>query len=437
MTPLMQRDGATVASVVGVHKTAVILATFADVPTPSWLTPAQMRLSVFDHPTGSIAAFFRDNSYGLVSLVGDVYGPFVLPLAAAQCPYGAVASLGTQAAIAQVGAAKMAEYQHRLFIAPFRDCAWSGLSTVGGSPSQSWVGGSMGTGTGQHEMGHAFGNWHSHGFICPLQSICPAAAGILNEYGDTMDTMGSGGIMPFNAAVKRNLGWLGIGNAPPLTTVTANGTYPLDAYEPAGTAPKALRIASGSDSYFVEARRAPGLDPTVSAGVLVHIQRGSDPNGISLLDMTPLLPDWGRPALPVGATFTDPVSKVSITLAAASSTGATVTVAGLAGGITPPPTCPPTCDPPPVGGDVTTPFTYVNNGKSQTFAVSVPPATCDRITGGTRQLRIWVAGKVVRWVTVDNPNAKGEAFAIRCFVNGASTTAQLRVGGVLKASVTK
>jgi hypothetical protein len=87
--------------------------------------------------------------------------------------------------------------------------------------------------------------------------------------------------------------------------VQTSGVYTVEPYEPAGSNPKALKVRTPSgDWYYVEYRQALGFDAAtlanntnVTNGVLVHLWRAQNSNGVFLLDMTPDVSDWGHPAL--------------------------------------------------------------------------------------------------------------------------------------------
>jgi hypothetical protein len=194
------------------------------------------------------------------------------------------------------------------------------LGTVGGNPSEAWILGSLFTGVVHHEMGHNLGLWHSHALLCDRASTgsnCATA-----EYGDSFDVMGYYATrMHFNAVQKDLLGWLNYGGSPPITTVQTSGVYTVEPYEPAGSNPKALKVRTPSgDWYYVEYRQALGFDAAtlanntnVTNGVLVHLWRAQNSNGVFLLDMTPDVSDWGHPALGVGDVFSDAASGITIT----------------------------------------------------------------------------------------------------------------------------
>jgi hypothetical protein len=204
--------------------------------------------------------------------------------------------------------------------------------------------------TVDHELGHAFGLWHSHLLDCGTSATIGSTCTVW-EYGDILDTMGASQTASpqYNSFQKERLGWLNYGTSPSITTVQTSGTYVIDTYELAGPGPNALKILKSTDPttgaktwYYIEARQAVGFDAfltngtclpcwnqTVTNGALVHI--GTDGNGSSgdLLDMTPATPTyygWFDPSLAAGQTFQDPAAGVTITTDWVTSTQAAVTV---------------------------------------------------------------------------------------------------------------
>jgi alpha-galactosidase-like protein len=321
----------------GAQQTAVLLVTFMDKTTPI-ASPATVRSATFDAALAtSVTNFFKEASYGQAWLVGDVYGPYVIPMMSmASCDPTGIASYARAAA--QNAGVSLAGYQRLVFAFPANTCAsqfW-GLSTVGGNPSQSWITSSYNPGVLSHELGHGFGLWHSHSMDCGAASI--SASCTTSEYGDTFDTMGNATANNhFNAIQKELLGWLNYGNSPPITTVESSGVYTLDPYESPGANPKALKVKKPSgDYYYVEYRQPIGFDApsiannaNVKSGLLVHSWVGQSGNGIYLLDMTPSTDSWSDPALDVGGTFTDTASGIGIGPVWANGTaGVNVTVSG-------------------------------------------------------------------------------------------------------------
>jgi hypothetical protein len=341
---------APVPNTFGEQRTLVILVNFQDNPSESYAL-ADARSVVF----GTTSDFFLENSYQQTWLTGDVVGWYTIPLDSTMCDSGSIATYAEAAASA--AGVNLSIYTHRVYaFPPNAACAFGGAATVGGNPSRAWINGpgNMSLGTVGHELGHNLGLLHSHALTCDGTTMVGTCTTL--EYGDGLDIMGWSASGHFNAFQKERLGWLGFGASPPLTTVTASGTYSLAPYELAGTSPKALKLLKRTDPttgarewYYVELRRAIGFDSylatvggpyqLLSSNILngVEVRWGSESSGDSsrLLDMTPgsvdpytgivdLYPN--DPALTVGGSFSDPDAGVTLTVASVDGSGASVTV---------------------------------------------------------------------------------------------------------------
>ncbi len=338
-TSLQTLTPAPVPNTFGEQKTLVILLNFQDIPTQPY-TLAYAQSVVF----GTTSNLFLENSYRQTWLTGDVVGWYTIPLNSTVCDQLGLASYAKQASTA--AGVDLSAYTHYVYAFPQNPCAWWGTATVGGSPSQSWINGSLVVDVVGHEMGHNLGLEHSHSLVCTDGSIIGPTCTTL-EYGDGIDIMGWSPSGHYNAFQKERLGWLNHGASPPITTVQASSTYVLDPYEPPGTNPKALKILKSTnpttgyrDWYYVEFRQAIGFDSIIVSdgrmdsanilnGVVVHM--GSEDNGGNtngLLDMTPATYQlYTRdPTLVVGQSFTDPDAGVTITTQWVNSSNAGVSV---------------------------------------------------------------------------------------------------------------
>lgn len=327
----------------GPQSTLVILVNFQDSAVEPW-TPASVQ-TMF---SGTVNNFIKENSYGQTSIVPTVVGWYTIPDSITTCNTSQMATDAQNAAVA--GGVVLSNYARYVYVFPFDSaCAFAGSSTVGGKPSESWInGGGSDFHTMDHELGHAFGLWHSHTLDCGTSAtIC--SGGTVIDYGDLMDTMGTTADWSpdYNSYQKERLGWLGYGSSPAIQTVASSGSYTISPYEPGGSGPNALKILQSTDSttgaktwYYLEARQPLGFDAfltattfpynqTVSDSVLFHL--GTDGNGNSgdLIDMTPATPvaqQWWDMGLGVGQTYNDSSAGVSVTVASVSSSGATVQV---------------------------------------------------------------------------------------------------------------
>jgi hypothetical protein len=327
----------------GAQNTLVILVNFQDNTSQPW-TPQTAQSTIF----GAVSNFWMENSFQQTWLTGDVAGWFTLPVTVttATCGstlYSTIESDAQQAA--QNAGYVLSNYSRLVYAFPqITSCGWEGLSTIGGSPSNSWVNGMIDQNVISHELGHGLGLYHSHGLNCGT-AVYAISGCTQYEYGDAYETMGAsnfnGDSMDYNTFQKERLGWLNSSGQPPITTVSTSGTYTLAPYETQDGNPKALKILQSSSSngnayYYVEFRQAIGFDSPlqysvpgyseVLNGVLVHIGSPSNANSSDLLNMNPSSSWDYAMALDAGGSYTDSTAGVTIAPTAVSSTGATVQV---------------------------------------------------------------------------------------------------------------
>ena len=320
----------------GDQNTLIILVNFYD-DTSQPFTPQEAADVVF----GTSSDFLYENSFGLTSVTGVAYGWYTVNTSVSICDSENLMTLADQA-VANDGI-DPAAYDRVVYLHPRRNaCGWSGLASLGGSPSRILLNGTLNEHNATHEIGHTLGLYHAHALECGAlawDSNCQN-----QEYGDSLDNMGAR-MAHYNGFHKEQLGWLPSGSS---ITADVSGTYDLEPYaaSPSGLA-KVLKIPRGTDpltgtetSLYVEFRQPIGFDDIIvndsgydtdnlANGVVVRSGSESNTNSSNLLDMTPDsagIWDFFDPALEAGQTFTDPLSGVTITTLSADANLARVYV---------------------------------------------------------------------------------------------------------------
>ncbi|MGR8981593.1 MAG: Ig-like domain-containing protein [Gammaproteobacteria bacterium] len=375
----------TSSSALGEQRTLVILVNFSDNQTEPW-TPAFAQSLVF----GETSNFMFENSSQQTWVSGDVAGWFTIDLSSTVCDIYTLAYQAKNAATAS--GVILSNYRRIVYSFPKNGCGGLGLGTVGGNPSEAWIIGTPTLEVVSHELGHNLGLYHAKALDCGTTVLGDNCT--VMGYGNAFDAMGNKNAGHYNAFMKERLGWLNAGVSPEIVTVESDGTYQLDAYESAGTGPKALKILKSTDAvtgakawYYIESRQAMGFDSfltdntNVVSGVLIHT--GTEGNGDSsyLLDITPASEylttyDWLDPALISGESYSDANAGVTITADSVTTSGAMVTVIfGTGGGGTgtgSPPTVSVSTDLPSyTKGQIVTVTTWVNSGGNPVSNASV------------------------------------------------------------------
>jgi len=315
-----------VGGTLGVQKTLVILVSFSNAPTVLPTSVATAQSVVFTTNSN----YDYETSYQQTSLSGTVVGTFTIAETNGACNYMTIASQAKQAAV-NAGVV-LSNYNRYMYVFPSNTCAWWGMGSVGGNPSQAWIHTKYGFSlnvTG-HEMGHNLGLYHSHSMDCGATVLATSGC-TTSEYGDVFDLMGNTSTGHYNAYHKERLGWLNAGVSPPLTTVavqSGTATYTISPLEnPRDSTPRALKIPRGSscsgstnEFFYVETRK------NVAGGVVIHKVTDGLVDSSYLLDMTPATSAWSDAALPTGQTFVDTQTGLSITPTSVTTSGAQVNV---------------------------------------------------------------------------------------------------------------
>lgn len=351
----------------GVQKTAVILVNFQD-NTSQPIAPADANTLMFT----TVNNYYKEASYQQASLTGSVFGWYTIAASQASCDTSVISSQADQAAAA--AGVDLSSYKSIVYMFPRTNaCTWDGY-TVGFAPVRQFINGKFTLYTVGHEFGHGLGLQHAHGYDCDVNALGNNC--VYLPYGDGADIMG-GAAGHFNAFQKESLGWLNASGTPPITTVSATGSYSIDTIETAGTASKALKILKSIDPssgartwYYVEYRQAVGSDSVLAnypglQGVQVRMATEGNGDSSFLLDMTPnsqsTYYDLNDAALPVGQSYTDSAAGITITTSWTNSASAGIyVIVGSA-----------TCSRTKPGVTLTGPTQSVAAGTAQTYTLTV------------------------------------------------------------------
>ena len=273
---------------IGELRTAVILTKFQDDPDNVAyldgdipLTPQLCRSIIFDS-SYSVAGFIHENSYGKLNVLGDVFGPYVIPVnAPTDSTLKNCRSYEETIAVADPDI-QFNSYDMIIFIYPrTRDkngdfvncCGFQGLqgnvaitTDEGEFPlGCMWINGFLDIHVVVHEMGHYFGLMHAdrrHCFNCyDYDYWCT-----VHETGDPYDVMGYSTAEDytapghFSAYNKYTVNWLDDNN---VFQINRYGNYDvtLSALEEKLNDIKMVTITAENDHYYyIEFRQNKGYD---------------------------------------------------------------------------------------------------------------------------------------------------------------------------------
>ncbi len=321
------------AASTGTKKLAVLLLKFAELD-PEPYTAAQAQGVIFTD-ANSVANYFAEESYGLMTVTGDVFGYYTISINTSTCDYTDIGNKGRAAAAAagvDLSSYTQIQYVHNYL----PSCGWSGLAYVPGR--DSWLNQALNLRVSAHELSHNYGVHHASTMSCSEGGVrvtisANSANCTSNEYGDPFSIMGNSYTRHTHNQQLASLGWITGGN---LQTITAAGNYAIGAAEDVNaTSPRGVRISRGNGTWFYLELRQPfgtqfdnfgASDPAVTG---VTIRLSNDWTTIvqsQLLDMTPATAVYGDGTLQPGASFFDPLSGVSVTTLSVAGGVATVNV---------------------------------------------------------------------------------------------------------------
>lgn len=291
----------------GAQNSVIILIDFPGVPLPASVTATSVWDIFFSASGRSVDGYWREASYNKASATGVVVGPYTVDRVYTCDEYYA---MRTAAIAAADSAVNFTTYTRVFLVFPNPGgCAWAGLGTLGcGSiasadgtftASTSWLRAEHmssrdnGVLLSTHEGGHNLTLHHASSRDFGATEILGpvGAAGTLDEYGGTTNTMGSWNFGHYDAPHKAMMGWLSGGNV--LTTETA-GSHTILPFETATSGLQALKVRRGTGNnawLWLEYRQPVGiydstLNSQVHTGAVVHYEDSTTGTHTHLLDFT-------------------------------------------------------------------------------------------------------------------------------------------------------
>ncbi len=203
----------------GEQRTLVIVLKIGDNDPP--LSVEKARGIIFGHEFGTLYDFYFKNSYGRVSFVGDILGPYVL--SEDVCNIDFIKDRALEAAredVRRLGK-DYQDYDRLILLHPITPCIRAaGLGSIGkisidlpnihGIMSIAWII-DPSPSVLAHELGHNFGVSHASFYECLLANGEQTSYSYdceKYEYGDSFSVMGYSKLSHHNAFHKKEIGWL-------------------------------------------------------------------------------------------------------------------------------------------------------------------------------------------------------------------------------------
>jgi MYXO-CTERM domain-containing protein len=291
----------------------------------------------------SIRSYFREVSFGLQDLDGQVIGPLNY------MPRNGCDSNGVVQALSPM-IPNINSFSQVLWYFGSRQagCGWAGLAALGTAQrpqKHSWYNRSRGCVVLVQEPGHNFGMVHSSAIRCtqggqPVPVAWPGSGGTCahSEYGNQFDPMGSG-CYHMDGVQKAYQDWISGCNVVKATTSGTFTIYPLEKaceglqlLQIPLPAPRVLVGGQTVSSYFLELRTPAGvfdrmLTPQVQVTLGADVREARQSGNRNwLVDMNPMTATVRDAALPVGRRYADPMGGPAFTVVSADATKAVIKV---------------------------------------------------------------------------------------------------------------
>jgi hypothetical protein len=225
---------ATVAAGPETKHVLVIQFNFTNNPPTPWTV--DFAKGVVFNNANSIAAYYAEQSYGQVTMTGNVTPWLEIANDNSGCAYGTWASAANSAATA--AGISLSGYTNFVYAFPqTSSCGWAGLAYLPGM--QSWTNGAMQLRVIGHELGHNFNAHHANSMNCTSSGVrvwlsAPANC-TSSEYGDPFDIMGSAST---RHADNFHLAQYGYFTSADTQDVTTSGQYQLGVVDQSASTPR-------------------------------------------------------------------------------------------------------------------------------------------------------------------------------------------------------